>query len=123
MSHRRRLSYCLSLPLVVSACTQVDTTVQKQGVSSQTRSEDCDVKIFRNDKPKEPYQSLGKIETHIQRNFFLGGGVRLEEGYKELKTKACELGGDAILIDHVIESKAAENTHIHVWATVIKLAR
>lgn len=113
-----------AVPLILLlACTDVTTTVQKQGAGAQAKTEDCNVQVFRDPKPQGPYEALGRIETHIQRNFFFGGGVQLEEAYKELRAKACELGGDGVIVDHVIETRATENTHIHVWATVIKLGK
>ncbi len=57
----------------------------------------------------------------ILQNFFFGGKVQLEdEAFKELRIKACELGGDGVIIDDSIETSVSEMTHVHVWATVIK---
>ena len=107
----------------LSACTDVTTTVQRQGVEASAKPKDYTIQIFREAKPPGPYETLGKVETHVQRNFFAGGGVQLEEAYQELRQKGCGLGGDGIIIDHVIETKATENTHIHVWATVIRTGK
>ena len=60
----------------------------------------------------------------MKKNLFFGGKVQLEdEAFKELKRKACSLGGDAVLIDDYIESSASEMTHVHVWATVVKFTK
>jgi uncharacterized protein YbjQ (UPF0145 family) len=81
----------------------------------------CEIQFYKDGKPKVEYESLGEIESHIKKNIFLGERAQLEdEAYKELRKKACKLGGDAVIIDDHMESTAAELTHVHVWATVIK---
>jgi hypothetical protein len=73
-------------------------------------------------KPSVSFETLGKIESHIAQNFFFGGQARLEdEGYRELRTKACGIGGNAVVIDDHIQTSVSEMTHLHVWATVIRL--
>ncbi|MFZ6770663.1 hypothetical protein ACO0LM_26705 [Undibacterium sp. Di26W] len=74
------------------------------------------------EKPALPvsFEVVGKIETHIKGNIFFGGVVRAnDEGYKELRAKACAMGGNAVVIDDLIESSAAEMRHIHIWARVL----
>lgn len=67
------------------------------------------------------YEEVAKIESHIKRNFFFGGRVTLlEDAYRELRVKACEVGGDQVRVDDFVESAAAEMTHVHVWATVFR---
>ena len=67
------------------------------------------------------YEEVARIESHIKRNFFFGGRVTLlEDAYKELRAKACEVGGDQVRVDDFLESAAAEMTHVHVWATVFR---
>jgi hypothetical protein len=81
----------------------------------------CEIQFYNDGTPKVEYESLGEIESHIKKNIFLGERAQLEdEAYKELRKKACKLGGDAVIIDDHMESTAAELTHVHVWATVIK---
>ena len=80
-------------------------------------------RFYNDEKPNNPYEVIGKIESHIEKNLFFGGKAKLEdEAYKELRLKACGLGGDAVIIDDSIETSAAETSHVHVWATVIKLS-
>jgi hypothetical protein len=65
------------------------------------------------------HRAVARIESHIQRDFFFGGRVSLQdEAYRELRAKACEAGGDQVRVDDFMESQAAEMTHVHVWATV-----
>lgn len=73
--------------------------------------------------PAGPYEVIGKIESHLERDYFFGGTVRLQDQYKELRQKACQLGGDVVVIQDYIESDAAEMSHVHVWATVLRMSR
>ncbi len=36
--------------------------------------------------------------------------------------RARGLGGTAVIVDEVLETSASEMSHLHVWATVIRLA-
>lgn len=68
--------------------------------------------------------SIAKIESHVRKNLFFGGRASLEdEAYAELRTKTCAAGGDAVVIDDYVEASALEFSHVHVWATAIKLAK
>jgi hypothetical protein len=112
----------LILLMTLSACA-TETKISKLSSSYPVKPEGCDIIIYKDSKPTEQCEILGKIESHIKRNFFFGGRVNLEdEGFQELRQKACELGGDAIIIDDYMESAVAEMTHVHVWATVVKFS-
>ena len=106
--------------VILSACATT-TTVDKIGTALDSREDHCKVVFYKDSKPSKTYKIIGKLESHIQGNFFLGGKVNLEDdAYKELSRKACELGGEAVVIDDYMETSAAEMTHVHVWATVLK---
>jgi len=89
---------------------------------SSARDGDCEITFFKDAKPSVPFETLGRIESHIAKNFFFGGKAKLEdEGYNELRAKACGIGGNAVVIDDHIQTSASEMTHLHIWATVIRL--
>ena len=120
-----RLSICnillsLALIILVSACATT-TKVDKLNSAYQSKDKNCEIQFFKDAQPQKNYETIGKIESHIKKNFFFGGKVQLEdEAFKELRIKACGLGGDAVIIDDSIETSVSEMTHVHVWATVIK---
>ena len=114
------LSMFLALIVLFSACATT-TKVDNLNSAYQSKNKDCEIQFYKDDQPQKNYETIGKIESHIKKNFFFGGKVQLEdEAFKELRIKACGLGGDAVIIDDSIETSASEMTHIHVWATVIK---
>lgn len=119
LSSRKLLMFLTSI-LLLTACATT-TNVDNLDSTYKAKEKDCELKFYQDEKPNNPYKIIGKIESHIKKNFFFGGKVQLEdEAYKELRLKACGLGGDAVIIDDSIETSVSEMTHVHVWATVIK---
>ena len=115
-----KLPILLTPVLILSACATI-TKVDNLNSAYQAKDKDCEIQFYKDDQPQKNYEAIGKIETHIKKNFFFGGQVQLEdEAFKELRIKACGLGGDAVIIDDSIETSVSEMTHVHVWATVIK---
>jgi hypothetical protein len=118
-----RLSVFMLLLSILSGCSTT-SKVTKLGVADPISPERCHVLITdKANPPKVPSETLGKIETHIQRNLFFGGRASLNDAYDELRLEACKLGGNVVLVDDYIESSASEFSHIHVWATVLKTSQ
>jgi hypothetical protein len=114
---------CLLAMLALFGCSTA-TRVERIGPERGAAPPNCQVVVLeRSASPNPSSEAIGKVESHIQRNFFLGGKVSLEDAYKELRAKACELGGDLVHVDDWLDSSAAEMTHLHVWATVYRTPR
>ncbi|MFZ6656894.1 hypothetical protein [Undibacterium sp. TJN19] len=114
-----RTFFVFFLIFQLSGCATV-SKVETVGDIQPVLADKCQIEII--DKSALPIGSkiIGNIETHIKGNIFFGGVVRTnDEGYKELRIKSCALGGNAVVIDDVIESSAAEMRHIHIWARVL----
>lgn len=111
--------------MFLTACatnTAVAVVNDKYQLPEQQAAASCSVQFFRNAKPDSTYEMLAKIESHVQKNFFFGGKATLEdEAYAELRKKTCTVGGNAVLIDDYVESTASEFSHVHVWASAIKI--
>ena len=114
---------CICVVLVAVAelagCA-TSTRVDPLAPNLAARTGRCDVNVIdRGGVVPLGHAAIARIESHIERNFFFGGRVTLlDEAYKELRVKACEIGGDQVRVDDFMESAAAEMTHVHVWATV-----
>jgi hypothetical protein len=108
--------------LVQLAGCATSTVVTSSMPNAPAPSANCRASVIdRGGAVPAGYQEVAKIESHIKRNFFFGGPVTLlDEAYKELRAKACEVGGDHVRVDDFVESAAAEMTHVHVWATVFR---
>ena len=110
----------LALLILLSACATT-TKVDRLNSSYKAKDKNCEIEFFKENQPQKKYEEIGKIESHIEKNVFFGGKVQLEdEAYTELRTKACSLGGDAVIINDCINTSASEMSHVHVWATVLK---
>jgi hypothetical protein len=121
-SGNSKLLMILTSLFLLTACATT-TKVDNLDSAYNAKEKDCEIRFYNDEKPNNPYEVIGKIESHIEKNLFFGGKAKLEdEAYKELRLKACGLGGDAVIIDDSIETSAAETSHVHVWATVIKLS-
>lgn len=103
----------------LTACattTQVETLGRVHPALENT----CKIDILEKSALPAGFETIGKLETHIKGNIFFGGVVRTnDEGYKELRTKVCALGGNAVVIDDLIESSSAEMRHVHIWARAL----
>lgn len=119
----RSLVKLLSVFALTSCST--NTKVDQLGSTYPANQSSCEIIFFEKlTPPTEPYETLGKVETHLQRNFFFGGRVNLEDdAHHELRLKACNLGGNAVIVDDYVESSAAEMSHVHVWARVLRVKK
>lgn len=107
--------------MLLSACS-TSSTVSVIETKYQTKQASCEVAFFKKTRPAAAFDRVAAIESHVQRNVFFGGDAKLEDqAYAELKAKTCQLGGNAVIIDDYVESRAAEFSHVHVWATAIRL--
>lgn len=119
-----RVFFLILFCMMASACNSTVTNVRPVGIAHEPKPGNCEIRFYENEKPTGTYERLGEVESHIKKNIFLGERAQLEdEAYKELRKKACKLGGDAVIIDDHMESTAGELTHVHVWATVIRLQK
>ncbi|MFZ6734633.1 hypothetical protein ACO0LG_22070 [Undibacterium sp. Ji42W] len=100
------------------------TKVETVGAQRLALENTCKVEILEKSALPPSAITIGKLETHIKGNIFFGGVVRTnDEGYKELRTKVCALGGNAVVVDDLIESSAAEMRHIHIWARALLIPK
>lgn len=113
--------FLLFIGLVLLCSCSTVTKVENPNTGIEPKEDDCKVQFFNKTKVTKNYKSLSKVESHIEKNLFFGGRVNLkDEAYDELREKACELGGDGVIIDDFVETSALEFSHVHVWATIIK---
>jgi hypothetical protein len=112
------------LVLVLSGCSS-NIKVNQLDASYPANPENCEIQFYLKTMPTEQAcGSLAKIEAHVQKNLFFGGRTDLEDdAYPELRAKACQLGGDVVVIDDHVTSTASEFSHLHVWASVLRCVK
>jgi hypothetical protein len=80
----------------------------------------AEVKIFEKVEPPEPYERIGKISWDYQRRKF--EPPRLKEIEGEIKQKAWEAGGDAVIVRTLDEPREAEGV-LRLSADVVRFRR
>lgn len=115
----RQMTLAVLGAVSLAACHHT-VKVDPVGAAYPARKAGCEITVL-DQLPSAPYQLIGKIEAHAEGNFFFGGKVTLKDDVsKELRKKACLLGGDALYINDAIESSAAEMSYAHAWASVFR---
>jgi hypothetical protein len=79
-----------------------------------------DVKLFDRVEPPEPYERLGQLTWEYRRSKFTP--PRLTEVLPELRRKAWEVGGDALIVRRLKEPPDPEGT-LEVAADVVRWKR
>ena len=84
------------------------------------RGTPADVQVFDRREPPEPYERLGQLTWDYRRSKFTP--PRLTEVLPELRQKAWEAGGDALVIRRLEESLDHEGV-LRVSADVVRFRR
>jgi hypothetical protein len=111
------------LLIVLSALWLAGCAAGLQYTSEKTyppRGTAADVKIIEKGEPPEPYERIGQITWEYQRRKFTP--PQLEEIADQLKQKAWEAGGDAIVVRKLEEPTNPEGT-LRVAADVVRFRR
>jgi len=80
----------------------------------------ADVKIFNRSEPPEPYERLGQVTWDYSRSKFTAPELKEIEG--DLKQKAWESGGDAIVIRDLQQPTSPDGV-LRVKADVVRFRR
>jgi hypothetical protein len=59
------------------------------------RSPDCDVTVFRNSPPSQPFVAISRLNVHLEKTFFVPSDFSSAVG--ELKRQACLSGADGVI--------------------------
>jgi hypothetical protein len=84
------------------------------------RGSASDVRLIEKGEPPEPYERLGQLTWDYRRSKF--EPPTLQEILPELKQKAWEVGGDALVIRDLKEPRDSEGT-LHVVSDVVRWKR
>jgi hypothetical protein len=85
--------------IIIAAITKRVEARQKAAASTDTTAgghrSSADIKLYFTEKPAEPFRELGRVSAGKYGT--LGRSRKREAVDEELKTKAAELGGDAVI--------------------------
>jgi hypothetical protein len=115
---RRHGVLAVLVALWLSGCAAgLQYTAEK---SYPPRGTAADVKVFEKAEPPEPYERIGQITWDYSRSKFTP--PRLTEVLGELKQKAWEAGGDALVIRKLEEPTNPEGV-LRLAADVVRFRR
>jgi hypothetical protein len=83
-----------------------------------SRPEDCEVEVYKTEKPNREFIKISRLDAHKEKTHFIGSS--LEGVLPELKKQACLSGADAIIDILERSSWVGETRVYHVTATGIK---
>ena len=80
----------------------------------------CDIEIFANGQPSQPFERIARLDVHIERTYYVKS--QLNDALPELRKEGCAAGADAVI--EILERSSSINlaeTHIyHVIGTGIR---
>ena len=80
----------ITLLLITSACATVVSVTPSGSASATPRTANCQIEFFRSKVPDRPYDELAGLHA--------SGGLNAGEVQEEMRSKACQVGADAVII-------------------------
>lgn len=84
--------------LASTLCGCMATTGNHRALNEEhyaARSPDCDVTVFRESSPSQPFVAISRLNVHLEKTFFVPSDFSSAIG--ELKRQACLSGADGII--------------------------
>jgi hypothetical protein len=96
-------------PPSYSQFSGIRSKVEIVGSKRPEKPAGCQVEIFKDKKPENPYQVVARIDTYVRRNKITQGReAAYEEAVPELKKRACKAGADAVIVLRQAVSSSGE---------------
>ena len=99
---------------------EAGTKITNLGYVFDKKPVDCPIEVLNNTKPTKEYIVVANLESHFVYGALTSATGMADNIKKELVKQACLLGGDAVIVKDVIDSKANESNISHIWSTVVK---
>lgn len=123
----RQTAVCVAL-CVCSALFGPGAAVAKEKITFTPRDsgqrtskpESCDIQIFQESKPDQPYIELGVVNYHDERHRTKAGSLKLEAAMPKIKAIACKAGADGLIDIRVTEVRRLEFAMFNVRATPVR---
>ena len=99
------------------------TFTPKETVQQQAKPVSCEIRVFQDSKPDQPYVDLGTINFHHERHRSKAGSLKLDVVMPKIKASACKVGADALIDIRVTEVRRLEFAMFNVRATVVRFTK
>jgi hypothetical protein len=104
--------------LLTTSCATTQSRYRMLGQPYPSRTEECQIEVFRTGGPSRAYVQISRIDVHLEKTHFISSS--LESTLPELKRQACLSGADAIMDIQEQSSSYLETRMYHVTAIGIK---
>lgn len=86
--------------------------------NSPARAPNCDVAVFKDQRPARPYVAIAQLNVHLEKTFFASSDFASASG--ELRRQACLSGADGVIDIEEKNSSYLETRIYNLSATGIK---
>jgi hypothetical protein len=124
MTHRVRYALltvlCLAIASSSSYAKEKITFLAKDSTKYSARPADCEVEMFAEAKPEQPYVEIGVVNYHEERHRTRDGALKIELALPKIKASACKNGVDALMDVRVTEVRRLEFVMYNIRATAVR---
>jgi hypothetical protein len=99
------------------------TFTPKETGEQQAKPVSCEIRVFQDFKPNQPYIDLGTINFHDERHRSKAGSLKLDVVMPKIKASACKVGADALIDIRVTDVRRLEFAMFNVRATVVRFTQ
>jgi hypothetical protein len=99
------------------------TFTPKETGHQQAKPASCEIRVFQDSKPDQPYVEVGTINFHDERHRSRAGSLKLDVVMPKIKASACKVGADALIDIRVTEVRRLEFAMFNVRATVVRFSQ
>jgi hypothetical protein len=95
----------------------------KETGQQQAKPASCEIRVFQDTRPDQPYVEVGTINFHDERHRSKAGSLKLDVVMPKIKASACKVGADALIDIRVTEVRRLEFAMFNVRATVVRFSQ
>jgi hypothetical protein len=99
------------------------TFTPRETRQQQAKPASCEIRVFQDSKPEQPYVEVGTINFHDERHRSRAGSLKLDVVMPKIKSSACKVGADALIDIRVTEVRRLEFAMFNVRATVVRFSQ
>jgi hypothetical protein len=99
------------------------TFTPKETGQQQAKPASCEIEVFQDSKPDQPYVEVGTINFHDERHRSRAGSLKLDVVMPKIKASACKVGADALIDIRVTEVRRLEFAMFNVRVTVVRFTK
>ena len=96
------------------------TFTTKEPRQHQSKPASCEIQVFQDSKPDQPYVEIGIVNYHDERHRSKAGSLKLEVAMPKIKASVCKVGADALVDIRVTEVRRLEFAMFNVRGIAVR---